>query len=57
MCLCSKHFLYDLVWGEALIDENAAMVYVNRLRQKIEEDPSHPQYLQNVRGLGYRFIV
>ena len=51
----SKDMIYDLVWGEAIIDENAIMVYVNRLRQKIEEDPSNPQYIQTVRGLGYRF--
>ena len=53
----SKVMLYDLIWGEAIIDENAIMVYVNRLRQKIEEDPSNPQYIQTVRGLGYRFVV
>ncbi len=39
------------------IDENAIMVYVNRLRAKIEEDPAHPAYIQTVRGLGYRFVV
>ena len=49
----SKDMLYDLIWGEAIIDENAIMVYVNRLRQKIEEDPSNPKYIQTVRGLGY----
>ena len=53
----SKDMLYDLVWGEAIIDENAIMVYVNRLRAKIEEDPAHPAYIQTVRGLGYRFVV
>ena len=53
----SKDMLYDLIWGEAIIDENAIMVYVNRLRQKIEEDPSNPKYIQTVRGLGYRFVV
>lgn len=53
----SKDMLYDLIWGEAIIDENAIMVYVNRLRQKIEEDPSNPRYIQTVRGLGYRFVV
>ena len=51
----SKDMLYDLLWGEAIIDENAIMVYVNRLRAKIEEDPAHPAYIQTVRGLGYRF--
>lgn len=53
----SKDMLYDLIWGEAIIDENAVMVYVNRLRQKIEDNPSDPKYIQNVRGLGYRFVV
>lgn len=53
----SKDMLYDLIWGEAIIDENVIMVYINRLRQKIEEDPSKPQYIQTVRGLGYRFVV
>jgi len=53
----SKDMLYDLIWGEAIIDENAIMVYVNRLRQKIEEDPSKPRYIQTIRGLGYRFVV
>ena len=53
----SKDMLYDLLWGEAIIDENAIMVYVNRLRAKIEEDPAHPAYIQTVRWLGYRFVV
>ena len=53
----SKDMLYELIWGEAIIDENAIMVYVNRLRQKIEDDPSKPRYIQTVRGLGYRFVV
>ncbi|MDO4488542.1 MAG: response regulator transcription factor [Eubacteriales bacterium] len=53
----TQEMLYEMLWGEAIIDENAVMVYINRLRQKIEEDPSHPKYLQNVRGLGYRFVI
>ena len=53
----SKDMIYDLVWGEAIIDENAIMVYINRLRQKIEDDPAKPQYIQTVRGLGYRFVI
>lgn len=53
----SKDMLYDLVWGDAIIDENAVMVYVNRLRQKIEDDPSKPKYIKNIRGLGYRFVI
>lgn len=53
----SKDMIYELVWGDAIIDENAIMVYINRLRQKIEEDPGKPKYIQTVRGLGYRFVV
>ena len=53
----SKDMLYELLWGESIIDENAIMVYINRLRQKIEEDPAKPKYIQTVRGLGYRFVV
>lgn len=53
----SKDMIYDLIWGEAIIDENAIMVYINRLRQKIEDDPSKPKFIQTVRGLGYRFVV
>ena len=30
--------------------------YIHRLRQKVEPNPSHPQYIVNVRGVGYRFV-
>jgi len=53
----SKDMIYEQIWGTSIIDENAIMVYINRLRQKIEEDPAKPQYIQTVRGLGYRFVV
>ena len=53
----SKDMLYDMIWGEAVIDENAIMVYISRLRQKIEDNPAVPKYIQNVRGIGYRFVV
>ena len=53
----SNDMLYELVWGDQLVDENAIMVYIRRLRKKIEDDPDHPQYIQNIRGLGYRFVV
>ncbi len=53
----SKDMIYSVIWGETIIDENAIMVYVNRLRQKIEDDPGSPKYLLTVRGLGYRFTV
>ncbi|MBQ0037621.1 MAG: response regulator transcription factor [Clostridiales bacterium] len=53
----SKDMLYDMIWGSALVDDNTIMVYINRLRQKIEDDPEHPRFIQNVRGIGYRFVL
>ena len=52
-----KEMIYSMVWGEAIVDENAVMVYINRLRQKIEDEPNSPKFIQTVRGLGYRFVV
>ncbi len=52
----SKSSLYDLIWGSNTTDDNAIVVYINRLRNKIETDPSHPVHIQTVRGLGYRFV-
>ena len=52
-----KEMIYSMVWGETIVDENTVMVYINRLRQKIEDDPASPRFIQTVRGLGYRFVV
>ena len=52
-----KDMIYEMIWGERIVDDNAIMVYINRLRQKIEDDPAKPKYIQTVRGLGYRFVV
>lgn len=51
----SVDHLYERVWGDYSIvgKENTVMVHISRLRQKIEKDPKHPEYLKNVRGLGY----
>jgi len=39
------------------VNERAVDVQVNRLRRKIERDPANPQYIQTVRGIGYRLMV
>ena len=49
--------LCDAVWREENYGyENTLIVHIRRLREKIEEDPSHPKYLLTVRGLGYRLV-
>lgn len=53
----SKSMIYEQVWGNPFVDENTVMVYINRLRQKIEDAPDKPRHIQNVRGVGYRFIA
>ena len=52
----SKSSLYDLIWGNTSVDDSAIVVYINRLRNKVETDPSRPEHIQTVRGLGYRFV-
>jgi DNA-binding response OmpR family regulator len=52
----SREQLMDRVWGyEAAFDTGTVTVHVRRLREKIESDASHPQLLQTVWGVGYRF--
>jgi two-component system response regulator ResD len=48
--------LLDQVWGyEYYGDASTVTVHVRRLREKIEEDPSQPRWVQTVWGVGYRF--
>jgi len=52
----SRETLFEKVWGcEAMGDSATVMVHINRIREKIEDDPAHPKYLETVRGVGYRF--
>jgi two-component system KDP operon response regulator KdpE len=45
------------VWGYEYRDEaHYVRLYVNYLREKIEEDPSNPKYILTERGVGYRFV-
>jgi len=52
----SRDQLMSRVWGyEAALDTGTVTVHVRRLREKIEDRPSHPRFLQTVWGVGYRF--
>lgn len=51
----SKEKIYNFVWnGEYLQDDSNITSHVRRLRKKIEDDPSRPEYIQTVRGVGYK---
>ena len=50
--------LLDAVWKETpFVTPRSIDVYIRRLREKIEINPRHPQYLKTLRGIGYRFEV
>lgn len=51
----SKDALFERVWGlDAVGDTATVMVHVNRLREKLEKDPSKPEFIETVWGVGYR---
>ncbi|NEO44115.1 MAG: response regulator transcription factor, partial [Moorea sp. SIO4A3] len=52
----SREQLIDQVWGMDFVgDTKTVDVHIRWLREKLEEDPSKPEYLITVRGFGYRF--
>ena len=55
-CVLSRAQLADAIWDAAgeYVEDNTLSVYVKRLRDKIEDDPSNPKLITTVRGIGYR---
>ena len=53
----SVETIYSGVWKNAYGDLTTVAVYIQRLRKKIEEDPSNPVYIETVHGMGYRFNI
>ena len=52
----SREQLLDSVWGhDRAVTDRTVDVYILRLRQKIEQDPTNPLYIRSVRGFGYSF--
>lgn len=54
----SKEHIYERIWGmDAFGDLKTVTVHINRLREKIEQDPQNPRYIETVWGAGYRFSI
>ncbi len=54
----SRDQLLDAVWGyDAMPTTRTVDVHVAWLRQKLEENPKHPHYIQTVHGIGYKFTA
>ena len=52
----SRDQLMERVWGyTTAVDTGTVTVHIRRLREKVEDDPSRPRYLETVWGVGYRF--
>lgn len=52
----SKEQIYDIVWKEPYSgDYNIVMSHIRNIREKVEDNPSKPVYIQTVLGVGYRF--
>ncbi|MDR0323890.1 MAG: response regulator transcription factor [Treponema sp.] len=49
--------IYSEVWKNDYGDLTTVAVYIQRLRKKIEDDPSNPVYIETVHGMGYRFNI
>lgn len=52
----TKAELFTQVWKSDIPDDNTILVYIKRLRDKIEENPAKPQHLLTVWGKGYKFV-
>lgn len=53
----TRNMILDELWDGSgnFVDDNTLSVYIRRLREKVEKDPSHPEHLMTVRGFGYRW--
>jgi DNA-binding response OmpR family regulator len=51
----SREKLFEKIWGYDYVGDSATvMVHINRIREKIEDDPKNPKILETVWGAGYR---
>lgn len=47
------------IWDvdESFVNDNTLTVYIKRIREKIEDDPTNPQIIKTIRGIGYQIII
>lgn len=55
--IVTKDQLIEALWDidGNFVDENTVAVNIRRLRQKVEDNPSEPEFIKNIRGVGYTF--
>lgn len=52
----SRHKILSKIWGEG-VTSRTVDTHIWNLREKLEEDPSHPRYIQTVQRIGYKFVA
>ena len=53
--ILTKEQIYEAVWGSPYMEgDKTLMVHIRHLREKIEKNPSQPQIIETIRGIGYR---
>ncbi|AJS58698.1 response regulator transcription factor [Paenibacillus sp. IHBB 10380] len=53
--ILTKEQIFEAVWGEIYSEgDKTLMVHIRHLREKIESDPSNPEIIETIRGIGYR---
>ncbi|MEW9121789.1 MAG: response regulator transcription factor [Thermotaleaceae bacterium] len=54
----TKEEIFDRIWGiDSIGDVSTVTVHIRKIREKIEMDPSNPQYIETIWGVGYRFQI
>ena len=54
----TKQDLFKEIWGmESVGDITTVTVHIKKIREKMEDDPSTPRYIETIWGVGYRFKV
>ncbi len=51
----SPEQIYEKVWGMKYGEIATVAIHIQRLRKRIEDDPSHPRFIETIKGYGYRF--
>jgi DNA-binding response OmpR family regulator len=52
----TKEHIFDTLWGDEYVGDTATVaVHIQKIRKKIERDPSNPEYIETLWGTGYRF--
>lgn len=57
--VCTKEQIYGAVCEEKFMEDIDNIIYclIRSLRKKLETDPRHPEYIQTIRGVGYKFVI